>query len=575
MNLGLTYNLTGGDNGTVTTITNNVDNGRTQTLGYDPLNRISSATSQATSGTDCWGQNFGPDPLANLNSISVSQCSAGSLSVTVDGNNHINVASYVYDAAGNLTQDGTGYTYTFDAENRLTLASGMTGGPYCYVYDGNGLRVAKKSSASSCSSGTVSMLYWRLLSGDSLAETDGSGDTLNEYVFFAGRRVASRNGSGAIFYYFADQVGSTRSITTGSGPGQTPGQLCYDADFTPYGQEMSHSERLQTTSCPPNYKFTGYERDPETGLDYAFARYYSSRLGRFLSADRLRGAVGSLQSHNAYAYVANNPTNLTDPSGLCGRNPNNAMVVTPCADPDCPSVACGGGGGGLDGGCELNGAPAACSMVYSLVSNPSGATVPCPSNVCSYSQYTSYSNSSGQTVIGFWQQMEFSANLGDFYATSGPGALYYNADQAGGGAGAYFLPYAQADHREFGGAIKQNGDFFSYTLNGVGPVCQPNEDCQDTVWVGGEGDVAAWHTHVYEQNIVQFLGDRMATIPYPDYVTTPMGSGFGTFWIAPWAGNGQILGTAPAQIEMLDYPQIAPICQLPGGASFPGISRCP
>jgi RHS repeat-associated protein len=197
-----------------------------------------------------------------------------------------------------------------------------------YVYDGFGLRVAKKSGANSdCTGGTITKLYWRSIAGDALAETDGTGSTTNaaynEYVFFTGRRIASRNGSGGIFYWFADQLGSTRTVTTGSGPGQTPGQLCYDADFTPYGQEVSHSERLQTTACPPSYKFTGYERDPETaygqtdtGVDYAFARYYSSRLGRFLSTDPLGGSIGDLQSHNAYAYVLNNPSNLIDPSGM-------------------------------------------------------------------------------------------------------------------------------------------------------------------------------------------------------------------------------------------------------------------
>jgi RHS repeat-associated protein len=210
----------------------------------------------------------------------------------------------------------------------LSKLTGMTGGPYCYVYDGNGLRVAKKSGANSdCSGGTVVKLYWRSISGDALAETDGTGSVsnaaYNEYVFFAGRRVASRNGSGGIFYWFADQLGSTRTITTGSGTGQTPGQLCYDADFTPYGQEISHTERLQTTACTPSYKFTGYERDPETaygqgdtGVDYAFARYYSSRLGRFLSTDPLGGSIGNLQSDNAYTYVLNNPTDYIDPLGL-------------------------------------------------------------------------------------------------------------------------------------------------------------------------------------------------------------------------------------------------------------------
>jgi len=79
---------------------------------------------------------------------------------------------------------------------------------------------------------------------------------------------------------------------------------------------------LQTSACPPSYKFTGYERDPETaygatdtGLDYAFARYYSSRLGRFLSTDPLRGSIGDLQSHSAYSYTRNNPLNAVGTSG--------------------------------------------------------------------------------------------------------------------------------------------------------------------------------------------------------------------------------------------------------------------
>ena len=363
LNLNVYHDPTAGANGSVTTIWNNVDTGRTISLGYDKLNRISNAQSAATSGNDCWGQNFGPDGLTaddavgNLTKINSGTqaptfCPFGLLNATVDANNHINTDStFAYDAAGNMTKDGsgTGYLYTFDDEGHLALAAGPAGGPYCYVYDGNGLRVAKQSSATTCSSGTVTKLYWRSISGDTIAETDSSGSTTNsaynEYVFFAGRRIASRTGTGAIFYYFADQIGSTRSITTGSGPGQTPGQLCYDADFTPYGQEISHTERLQTTACPPNYKFTSYERDPETGLDYAFARYYSSRLGRFLSTDALGVSIGNLQSHNAYAYVVNNPVNFSDPSGLVCSG-NAGLGDTPCN----PGNFGGGGGSGSFGG---------------------------------------------------------------------------------------------------------------------------------------------------------------------------------------------------------------------------------
>jgi RHS repeat-associated protein len=101
-----------------------------------------------------------------------------------------------------------------------------------------------------------------------------------------------------------DQVGS--SVT------QANGTVCFDQDYYPYGQEVYSSPG----SCPQSYKFTGYERDAETGLDYAFARYYSARLARFMSADPLAGDVGDPQSLNRYAYVRNNPINFIDPIGL-------------------------------------------------------------------------------------------------------------------------------------------------------------------------------------------------------------------------------------------------------------------
>src|SRR5207302_8864572 len=71
-------------------------------------------------------------------------------------------------------------------------------------------------------------------------------------------------------------------------------------------------------------KFTGYERDGETGLDYAFARYYNDRLGRFMSGDPLGGDPSDPQTLNLYTYVRNNQINLVDPSGLCinPKNPN-------------------------------------------------------------------------------------------------------------------------------------------------------------------------------------------------------------------------------------------------------------
>ncbi len=63
-------------------------------------------------------------------------------------------------------------------------------------------------------------------------------------------------------------------------------------------------------------RYTGKERDAESGLDYFGARYYGSALGRFTSPDPLGGNLINPQSLNRYAYVLNNPLSFTDPTGM-------------------------------------------------------------------------------------------------------------------------------------------------------------------------------------------------------------------------------------------------------------------
>jgi RHS repeat-associated protein len=82
-----------------------------------------------------------------------------------------------------------------------------------------------------------------------------------------------------------------------------------------------------------DYKFTGKERDSESGLDNFEARYLGSSLGRFMSPDPMGGDTKDPQSLNRYAYVRNNPLKLTDPTGL---NFNLA-----CSGPD--TATCQGG----------------------------------------------------------------------------------------------------------------------------------------------------------------------------------------------------------------------------------------
>jgi len=65
-------------------------------------------------------------------------------------------------------------------------------------------------------------------------------------------------------------------------------------------------------------KFTGKERDSETGLDYFGARCYGSNMGRFQTPDPLlnSGRPDDPQTWNRYSYTLNNPLKFTDPTGM-------------------------------------------------------------------------------------------------------------------------------------------------------------------------------------------------------------------------------------------------------------------
>jgi RHS repeat-associated protein len=70
--------------------------------------------------------------------------------------------------------------------------------------------------------------------------------------------------------------------------------------------------RTGSTTAEFRYGYTGRELDAETGLYYYRARYYDSKVGRFISEDPIGFSAGDT---NLYRYVGNNSTNYTDPTG--------------------------------------------------------------------------------------------------------------------------------------------------------------------------------------------------------------------------------------------------------------------
>jgi RHS repeat-associated protein len=295
--------VSGKNDGAVYGISNNLDTTRSQTFSYDQLNRITAAQTNSTYSTSpshCWGETYSVDAWGNMTQIAATTNSAyngcsqeSGFTTSADGNNHL--GSLGYDASGNTTGDGM-YSYLWNAESQLKSAGGVN-----YLYDGDGRREAKVGSK----------LYWHGSGDEILAETDASGNTTSEYVFFGGKRIAMLSSGGNPLYYVEDMLGTSRVMTTNAGV------VCYDADFYPYG-----GERAYTNSCSQNYKFEGKERDTETGNDDFGARYYSNRFGRWLSADWSAVPVPvpyanltNPQTLNLYAMVSEDPESFADLDG--------------------------------------------------------------------------------------------------------------------------------------------------------------------------------------------------------------------------------------------------------------------
>jgi RHS repeat-associated protein len=114
-------------------------------------------------------------------------------------------------------------------------------------------------------------------------------------------------------YFHLDHLGSPRlSLDESGATVSTHHYLAFGAELpAPASPDPTMNRKA----------FTGHERDPETGLDYMLARYYSSSLGRFMAVDPSSKSIntGDPQSWNRYAYVLNNPLRLVDVNGSVGR----------------------------------------------------------------------------------------------------------------------------------------------------------------------------------------------------------------------------------------------------------------
>lgn len=292
-----------GDVAKQTTTFSGQSNPYVQTYKYDALDRLSEAK-ETVNTQQKWIQNYGYDRYGNRTSLNQY---IGTVNTTqapafdANTNRFQSSENYTYDTAGNVVGNPDGTQFIFDGDNKQVQVKDASNNPIGnYYYDGNGKRVKKVTNTE-----TTIFVY------------DANGKLLEEYS----TQLASVP---TVNYTVTDTLGSPRVITDANG------KVTSRRDFMPFGEDLNAGVGDRTTTAKYGYgddnvrkRFTGYERDQETGLDFAEARYYQSKLGRFTAVDPLAasGKSANPQTFNRYVYTMNRPLALTDSSGMQATAP--------------------------------------------------------------------------------------------------------------------------------------------------------------------------------------------------------------------------------------------------------------
>ncbi|MFE3502138.1 ricin-type beta-trefoil lectin domain protein [Kitasatospora sp. NPDC059160] len=205
------------------------------------------------------------------------------------------------------TQPTAGGTqaFTYNAEGRtesVTTPNGAGTSTSRYLYDAGGKLLIQRGS-----DGTVLYLFG---GAEQLTlSADGANVTGTRYYSQPDGTVVVRSGSGGLTYQPTNPQGTSSLQIDGTTRAVTR------RAFDPYGNPRGTAP----TSWADNHGYLGKPVDTGSGLNLLGARNYDPAIGRFLTVDPVFEA-GDPNQMGGYTYAGDNPTTLSDPTGLwdCG-----------------------------------------------------------------------------------------------------------------------------------------------------------------------------------------------------------------------------------------------------------------
>jgi RHS repeat-associated protein len=238
------------------------------------------------------------------------------LSRTTVGSGSDRIEPYSYDAHGNMTGMPHLQGLAWDFKDQLQQA-GLNGGNAYYVYDAAGQRARKVIERNGARAEEhiylgACEIYRNFQSGAPQLERESLHIMDDKRRMALVETLTMENGRRV------DAPASLQRYQLGNHLGSAGVELARDGalisyeEYHPYGTTAFQAGRSAAELNLKRYRYTGKERDEESGFSYHGARYYVLWLGRWLSTDPL----GISDGMNLYCYVHDRPLNAVDPSGM-------------------------------------------------------------------------------------------------------------------------------------------------------------------------------------------------------------------------------------------------------------------